>query len=60
MKCEICGRKINWDNSYGRSDFLICHPCFEHLHKEYGWTAFHVILEIGAMKEEEKMRKEKN
>ena len=59
MKCEICGRRINWDNSYGRSDFLICHPCFEHLHKIYGWDALEVIFEIGRMKEEQKIRKEK-
>ncbi len=52
MKCKICGRKINWDNSYGRREFLICHPCFEHLHKMYGWDSLHVVLEIGLMKEE--------
>ncbi len=56
MKCEICGRKINLDNSYGRRDFLICHPCFEHLHKIYGWDALDIILEIGKMKEEENIK----
>ena len=52
MKCEICGRKINWDNSYGRSAFLICHPCFERLHKKYGWDALEMIFEIGRIREE--------
>ena len=54
MKCKICGRKINWDNSYGRIDFLICHPCFEELRIHYGWKTLDFICDIGFMIEKNK------
>lgn len=31
MKCQICDRKVNNDNSYGYYSFLICQSCHEEL-----------------------------
>ena len=49
MKCQICQKKITWTNSYGRTTFLICHSCFEQLHKYYGWKTLDFICDIGLM-----------
>lgn len=27
MKCKICGHKTDWETSYGRENFLVCHSC---------------------------------
>ena len=27
MKCKICGKKTNWDSSYGRDNFIVCPIC---------------------------------
>ena len=60
MKCKICGRKITWDNSYGRRDFLICHPCMEKLRVDYnwGWDALEFIFDIGRIIEEKELTNE--
>ena len=33
MKCKICGRRTNWDESYGRENFIICPSCHSELTK---------------------------
>ena len=35
MKCAICGKKTNWDESYGYIDFIICPHCFWNIRKTY-------------------------
>ena len=36
MKCQICHNKTTWDESYGKSNFIICPVCFETLAKTTG------------------------
>ena len=31
MRCQICGTKVNVDNSYGSYSFLVCSSCHERL-----------------------------
>ena len=61
MKCNICGNKTNWDESYGRETFIVCPVCHDRIakvikkctnDKYYNVTALEVILEIGHIKEE--------
>ena len=33
MKCQICGKKTTWDESFGKEEFIICPYCFEELHR---------------------------
>lgn len=33
MKCNICHRKTNWDESYGHEEFIVCPCCFISLRK---------------------------
>jgi hypothetical protein len=33
MKCQICHNKTTWDDSYGKSNFIVCPVCFETLVK---------------------------
>lgn len=33
MKCQICGKKTTWDESFGKEEFIVCPRCFEALHK---------------------------
>lgn len=34
MKCEICGKKTEWDSSVGLENFLVCNACFFQLTNE--------------------------
>lgn len=36
MKCQICHNKTTWDESYGKSNFIVCPVCFETLAKTIG------------------------
>lgn len=31
MKCNICRRKTNWDESYGYKEFIVCPCCHKSL-----------------------------
>jgi len=31
MKCQICGRKTDWDSSVGMEEFIVCNSCCEKL-----------------------------
>lgn len=35
MKCAICGKKTNWDESYGYDEFIVCPRCFLNIRKSY-------------------------
>ena len=60
MKCDICGHKTNWDESYGRESFIVCPSCHDKIakivskgSKKYPQiTALEIILKIGQIKEE--------
>lgn len=56
MKCTICGRKTNWDESYGRPTFIVCPYCYNILRKN-NKNALDVILKIGIIKEDLKNEK---
>ena len=60
MKCKVCGKKTNWDNSYGRPKFIVCPTCHNKIAKiiknitnsKYSdVTASSVILEMGFIRE---------
>ncbi len=66
MKCDICGKKTDWDESYGRETFIVCPTCYNKIAKiikrstnydYYDMTALEIILEIGSIKEERKLFK---
>jgi len=60
MKCAICGKKTDWDTSYGRETFIVCPTCHDKIaeivfkgSKKYSKvTALEIILEIGRTMEE--------
>ena len=56
MKCAICERKTNWNESYGRPTFIVCPHCFNILEKN-NKNALFTILTIGTMKENLKNKK---
>ena len=35
MKCNICHRKTNWDESYGHEEFIVCPHCFNSLQERF-------------------------
>lgn len=61
MKCKICGRKTNWDESYGRETFIVCPTCFNKITNSINncrkykispeSTALEIVLKIGRIKE---------
>lgn len=51
MKCAICERKTNWDESYGRPTFIVCPYCFSILRKD-NKNALDTIIKIGTIKED--------
>jgi len=57
MKCKICHSKTNWDESYGKSNFIICPACFERLAEKTGqkfpeaqYIIMSIIFEIADIK----------
>lgn len=63
MKCKLCGKKTDWNSSYGRPKFIVCSTCYKRIvniikvstNYEYSnVTAQGVILEMGFIKEEAK------
>lgn len=64
MKCKICGRKTDWDSSYGRENFIVCPIChhemtntIDKLKKENcpsDLIATMLIINIGIKREERK------
>ena len=60
MKCKICGKKTDWDTSYGKEKFIVCPSCHRRIanvikistNYEYSdVTATYVIIEMGLIKE---------
>ena len=56
MKCDVCKRSTDWDESYGKSNFIICPTCFERLakaiEKEDKNLIMNIIFEIADIREE--------
>lgn len=57
MKCAICKRKTDWDESYGRPTFIVCPYCYNILRKD-NRNALDTIIKIGIIKEELQEREE--
>ena len=55
MKCEVCGKKTNWDTSYGAEEFIVCNDCFYTLHKKplSTETALTFILRLAKIKRDQ-------
>ena len=51
MKCAICKRKTDWDESYGRPTFIVCPYCYNILRKDNN-NALDTILKIGIIKKD--------
>lgn len=51
MKCAICKRKTDWNESYGRPTFIVCPYCFNILRKD-NKNALDTIIKIGIIKED--------
>lgn len=50
MKCAICGRKTNWDESYGYRNFIVCPCCYNLLKetlKDDSFTTLEIIFALG-------------
>jgi len=55
MKCKICKRKINYNNSIGRDTFLVCTTCIQNIKKRTcleNMDVLNTILAIGFMMED--------
>lgn len=59
MKCAICGKPTNWDESFGKENFLACPECFAELTKVSGpmGNAVGVLCRIGELMSEAKKPK---
>ena len=55
MKCNICHRKTNWDESYGHEEFIVCPRCHNSLLKRFNddWvTVMSTIFLLGEISKE--------
>ena len=56
MKCEICKKKTDWDNSFGYEEFIVCGKCIKKMTKEvddFDWI-LETIFRMGAIRRKEK------
>ena len=57
MKCQICNKETDWDESYGYENFIVCPYCYNEMrcffqrnrHKKI--IALDVIFLLGKMRE---------
>lgn len=59
MKCAICGRKTNWNESYGYENFIVCPCCFNFIKEETkkeSWEVLELIFILGKAKKNQKKR----
>jgi len=60
MKCDICGEKTTWDESFGRDTFIVCPTCYYKIRgrmlKKNRDSVLSVILLIGHIKEEKETK----
>lgn len=59
--CAICGNKTEWDESFGKSSFIVCPKCFKKIIKRFREAysgidavgqALTAVLAIGEAKDE--------
>ena len=64
MKCQICGRRTNWNESFGRESFIVCPKCeraIRHCFDNNYLQSFNLIMVLGELREEyEKEKENKN
>jgi hypothetical protein len=54
MKCKVCGKRTNYDESFGRDTFIVCNNCVSDISKICELEKFQVygvILTIGFKRE---------
>lgn len=60
MKCQICGKKTDWDSSVGLEEFLICNSCYQeitnNLHIDFS-NPLNFIFACGIVRREKEMMK---
>ena len=66
MKCKVCKKRTNWDESYGYDDFIVCCNCFDRLYNKVDYNkkvhkscstveiVLGIILEMGEIRKENK------
>lgn len=61
MKCQICGRRTTWDESFGHENFIVCPKCEYRLRQFFGkdWLrSIELIMCLGELREEYEKEKE--
>jgi len=46
MKCKVCDKKTNWDNSVGRPCYIVCNHCVESIAKANNRKFSEITMEI--------------
>ena len=46
MKCEVCGKKVTWDGSVGKREYLVCTPCFDDMARINNYDYSGTLMEI--------------
>lgn len=49
-QCQICNKKITWDNSYGLREFLICENCLLKLGRICNHKTMNVVFKLGELR----------
>lgn len=39
MRCEVCKRYCNWDNSVGKEKYIVCNECCNAVSEKFKQTA---------------------
>ena len=49
MKCSVCGKRTNWDESYGYPEFTVCPKCHDNILKTFKGDTTKTMCAIMAM-----------
>lgn len=41
--CQVCGKRVHWDDSYGHTDFIICPRCMRITREKLGYSTIDII-----------------
>lgn len=61
MKCQICKRRTNWNESFGHESFIVCPKCEYRLRQFFGkdwFRSIELIMTLGELREEFEKEKE--
>lgn len=48
--CQICGKKTDWDSSFGRANFIVCPKCYFGLHEVLGLKTLGTIFTLSELR----------